>query len=85
MIHGLKVWPRFFDAVQSGKKTFEIRKNDRKFRVGDMLELQKFDPATRTYLQESLWVEVVYMLQDPHFGLQDGYCVLGIRLIPRPV
>lgn len=35
MIHQLKCDSKFFEDVASGKKTFEVRKNDRDFFVGD--------------------------------------------------
>lgn len=43
--HKLKIWPRMFDAVRRGDKTFEIRKNDRDYQTGDILELEEWDPA----------------------------------------
>lgn len=39
--HTLKLNDRYFDAVANGIKTFEIRKNDRGFHVGDTLELYR--------------------------------------------
>ena len=35
MIHALKTLPEYFEAVLENKKTFELRKNDRDFKVGD--------------------------------------------------
>ena len=40
--HELKLDTKYFDDVKSGKKDFEIRKNDRDFEVGDILELKKY-------------------------------------------
>lgn len=37
--HRLKILPEFYQAVALGVKTFEIRKNDRNYKVGDTLEL----------------------------------------------
>ena len=39
--HELKTDPQVFDDVVSGRKTFEIRKDDRGFEVGDLLKLRK--------------------------------------------
>ena len=40
MEHELKIYPKYFEDVISGKKTFEVRKNDRKFNIGDILILR---------------------------------------------
>lgn len=46
MIHELKTWPIHYRAVVSGHKTFEVRRNDRGFQVGDVLRLQEYSPST---------------------------------------
>lgn len=35
--HTLKVLTKYADAIMDGTKTFEIRKNDRGFKVGDKI------------------------------------------------
>lgn len=37
--HYLNIFPHYFQAVIDGRKTFEIRKNDRDFRSGDTISL----------------------------------------------
>lgn len=44
MIHELKIYPPFFALVLAGKKKFEVRKNDRKYLVGDEILLKEFVP-----------------------------------------
>lgn len=43
-VHVLKCWPQFFAKLASGEKTFEVRKNDRDYEVGDELHLREFTP-----------------------------------------
>lgn len=43
--HELKILPQYFKAVQNGSKTFELRKNDRRFKVGDTLILREWHPS----------------------------------------
>lgn len=45
MEHELKIWPAYFAAVLDGRKTFEVRKNDRGFNAGDTVYMREFDPA----------------------------------------
>lgn len=37
--HVLKTLPRYFDAIWRGERTFDIRRNDRAYQVGDVLIL----------------------------------------------
>lgn len=77
MTHELKILPMYFQAVWDGKKTFEIRKNDRGFMPGDMLVLKEWNG--KKYTGSALCVRVSYMLTDTIDGIEPGYCVLGIK------
>lgn len=76
--HKLKISPFYFMKVMSGNKSFEIRKNDRNFKVGDKLILKEYENGEYTgfYLTE----KITYVLKAKEFkdGLKDGYAVLGI-------
>jgi hypothetical protein len=80
MTHILKCEPGYFDAVKSGLKTFELRKNDRDFKVGDKLLLLRaltgmpYFNGTREFV-----CEIVYILHGGKYGLEEGYCILGIK------
>jgi hypothetical protein len=80
MTHNLKTWPEYFVAVLIGTKTFEIRKNDRDFNVGDELVLQEYEPTNDMYSGRSVKRTVTYVLNGGSFGIDKGYCVLGLRL-----
>lgn len=91
MIHDLKCWREFFDAIERGDKTFEIRKDDRGFAVGDTLRLWRWCPHNATYVTRSdmtisagaanerprVSVRVTYKLPGGRFGLDPQWCVLG--------
>lgn len=59
MIHELKILPEFFEAVTSGRKQFEIRKNDRDFKVGDYIILREW--GTKEYTGNSYKAEITYI------------------------
>ena len=78
--HELKILPQYFQAVWYGKKTFELRKDDRDYQRGDILVLKEWDGMKFT--GSALCVKVTYILQDAmQYGLQNGYVILGIRRI----
>lgn len=45
MQHELKCWPEYFMQILSGEKPFEIRNDDRDYKVGDFLLLREFVPC----------------------------------------
>ena len=76
--HELKTWDEFWDDLVSGAKTFEIRKDDRNFKVGDVLIQKKLNPRTKTFSGDILNFYITYKTT---FKQKKGYCVLGIRRI----
>lgn len=74
MIHELKILPEYFEAVTSGRKQFEIRKNDRDYEVGDRLYLREWNGENFT--GDSYKAEVTYITD---YMQRNGYVVLGIE------
>ena len=74
MIHELKILPEYFEAVTSGRKQFETRRNDRNFKVGSQLILREWNGEK--YTGDSYKAEITYITD---YAQQDGYVVLGIR------
>lgn len=77
-VHELKIAPEFFSAVEDGIKKFEIRKNDRDYKVGDILILKEYISHDYRYTGYTFKVEITYMTD---YAQQDGYVVLGIEEI----
>lgn len=78
MIHALKTLPEYFEAVRKGDKPFELRENDRDFKVGDYLALNEWDGEK--YTGRSQLVKVTYIL-DPNevMTCEDGFVILGLN------
>ena len=78
MIHELKILPRWFNDVQAGVKNFEIRKNDRDFKVGDVLCLKEWYRGRFTGRHVMRKIEYIYK-GDGTFGLSKEYAILGLE------
>lgn len=79
MEHELKTLPEFFRAVLSGAKTFEARRDDRGFQVGDTLVLQEYDPSFERFTGRHLVFTISYILRDAEqFGVVPGFAILGL-------
>jgi hypothetical protein len=79
--HALKTLPAYYADVYHGIKTFEVRKHDRPFEVGDDLFLQEWNDGA--YTGRRLVARVTYMLTDPAY-CKEGFCILGIKVVARP-
>lgn len=83
--HELKCWPEYFRALESGAKTFELRKDDRAFRVGDVLHLREWTPLGKArdgefvgeYTGRIVVRRVTYILSG--MGLQNGFVCMGLN------
>jgi hypothetical protein len=49
MHHDLKILAPYFEAVIDGRKTFEVRKNDRGYQSMDTVTLLEYDPEHKGY------------------------------------
>lgn len=87
MSHELKTDPEVFDAVASGAKTFEIRKDDRQFTVGDTLILRRTlhmglemkNGFPLVYTGEVETRTITYILRGPIYGLTTGWVILSLK------
>jgi hypothetical protein len=84
MEHHLKILGPYWDAVRSGVKNFEVRRDDRGFAVDDVLVLSRITQvpggaADEAYTREmKLRRRVIYILPGGQFGIEPGYVVLGL-------
>ena len=76
--HYIRLAATYYDDVKAGIKTFELRKNDRDYRTGDILEMNEFADGRNT--GRVIRCRVIYMLEE-YTGLTDGYCILGIKVL----
>lgn len=85
MRHELKTDPEVFQALWDGRKTFEIRYDDRAFMEDDDLilretfytgeEMRQGKPLT--YTGRDYEFHVLYILRGPIYGLQKGWVIMS--------
>ena len=94
--HVLKTHPRHLDAVARGDKTFEVRRDDRGYQVGDTLILRAYTPHERNawcgvkakdcqftshhHEERDVVAEVTYVLPGGQYGIDPDVVVLGIHV-----
>lgn len=78
MQHELKIRPGYFGPLKAGRKTAELRKDDRNYQVGDILHLREYDNGK--YTGRCISVDVTHVLRNcEEYGLMSGYCILSIK------
>lgn len=86
MIHELKTWPGPFEATRTGQKTYEIRRADRRYAVGDVLLLREWIPPSdpegegRYTGNLTLWV-VPHLTEGGAWGLPTDLVVMSLRAL----
>lgn len=85
-VHELKIKAKYYSKICSGAKTFELRKNDRDYKVGDTIHFTVIPDETASketcadYNTYPNLVKITYILEDvPEYGLKEGYCILAIK------
>ncbi len=79
-IHKIRIGTSFFSDAYSNIKSFELRKNDRGYKAGDILEMMEFEDGR--YTGRMVRKLVTYMLED-YTGLEDGYCIMATALVNK--
>jgi hypothetical protein len=86
-MHVVKSWPKFFQAIRRGSRRHELRRNDRDYRVGDLLQLQEYEPVSEQYTGNSCVVRITSITSADEpcavsaASLHFDYCILSIQLV----
>ncbi len=79
VVHHLKTEPQYLQAHFDGLKDFEIRFNDRDYKVGDELDLFGWENNTETGLRILRKIKYIHS----GLGLKDGYVILRSEPITK--
>lgn len=93
--HKLKTLAAYWDAVASGAKNFEVRRDDRGYQRGDILVLRRMrednpatydmDGFTRAAQHKEVRRRITFILTGGQFGIEPGYVVLGLEMCEAQV
>ena len=75
--HHLKILPCYFHEVLAGRKHFELRENDRDFKVGDYIKLNEFENGQYTGLRITVVIE--YILYEYNDVLKKDWIIISFK------
>ena len=84
-LHELNIKHEYLVDIVMGRKTFELRKNDRDYQVGDLIRFidikqSDSDGCDYVYIDKDTLYKITYVLKDvPQYGLDKDYCILAIK------
>lgn len=87
--HALKAWPDTFVPIYEGRRTFDIRLNDRHFKEGDLIEYREWDETKKEATGRTIRKRIAYLLRgmdesachplsQPRWGLKGSYVAMGL-------
>lgn len=78
MNHVLKIKEVYYNHILSGEKTWELRYNDRDFKIGDTLEfvIVENDIIIRASPKR---FEIIYIFYPDELGIMIDYCIMTIK------
>ena len=83
MTHDLKIQKQFADAVLNGRKTFEVRRNDRGYNAGDLVKFTVVEQGAAFNLicgghpLNGAVYRIGYVLSG--WGLKNGFVAFSIE------
>lgn len=77
-LHHLKIEDEYYREVERGIKKFEIRKNDRDYKEGDLICFRCM--LNGFHLETSEPYRITYIFYGGKYGLDGDYCVFQIEL-----
>lgn len=83
MIIEKKIWPKYFEEILKGNKTYELRLADFECRPGDILVLREFNPVLRQFTGRQIEKEVGYVgkTKDIKFWPKEDIEKYGFQII----
>lgn len=79
MTHHLKIFSKYANLHLRNKKNWELRKNDRNFKVGDKIKFTIVSNITGLPMGNDGYTRTIdFVFEGGLYGLEEGYCILSI-------
>lgn len=82
MTHEIKIHEKYAREHLRGTKPWELRKNDRDYRIGDYIEFTIVDaynkPTGYNYTRK-----IIDVFHGGVYGLQNGFCIITLGLTQK--
>jgi len=77
-LHELKIHPEHFANVKAGRKTAELRLDDRDFRIGDVLLLKEWKTRAQEFSGREIRKPITHITRCRMWipGVEEDWCVL---------
>lgn len=82
--HTVRAHPDSFQPMWDGLQTFDVRENDRDYKVDDSYQVMEFDPAVEKYTGRMLGASLSFILQGK-YGLPPNIVVMTLSIWSRIV
>ena len=77
--HDIKIQKEYFDLILSVEKEYELRKNDRDYKIGDIVILREIG-SKEVETGRYFITEIAHVLKEFE-GLIAGYCIFTFIII----
>jgi len=78
MFHeNVKILDKYASLHKEGLKPWEIRKNDRNYKVDDLIQFIVIN-SFGNWTGESYIRRVTYLYKGTEYGLKEGYCIMTV-------
>jgi hypothetical protein len=87
--HTVKSWTFLFQPIFDGRKTHDLRKDDRTYRVGDRLLLREYDMEKGAYTRREAIAGITFITNATtpcalsSNALAKDHAILSIKLLAR--
>lgn len=79
-VKDLKILPEYFQDILYHQKRFELRKDDKDYKVNDIIRLREIE--NNEFTSNEIYVRIIYILRNVEkFGLDKDFCIFGFEVL----